>query len=446
MADAVQLRLLGVPVTIDPTFFLLAILLGLGEGRGAAALLTWVVVVLVSVLGHELGHAMALRGFGSGSRIHLHAMGGLTAPTGPAAPSARQHVVVSLAGPVPGILVGSLLLAVTPGGTPDSLVDWVLRDLALVNLGWGVLNLMPVLPLDGGQVLAGLFAARNRSLAPAVIASAVIGGGLAVTGFVAGQWWLGALFGFLAVSNASALVRARRERADSPGAVLAEGYEALEKGATMAAANRAREALAGATTAADRDGAVNLLMWVHLLGGDVDAAAEVTRQNPPWDPMASLLHPQVVRAAGDADAAVALLQRTFDAHPGDATRTQLARGLVELGRLDDAVTLVDGGRAPYLDTRSAAVVGAGLFRAGRYGEAAQLGEASFERSIDKAMAYNVACAWVRDGRPDDALAWLHRAVDAGYANLAELDRDPNLADLRGAPEFDALRGRLTKEP
>lgn len=446
MADAVQLRLLGVPVTIDPTFFLLVLLLGLGEGRGAAALLTWVVVVLVSVLAHEFGHSMALRGFGSGSRIHLHAMGGLTAPTGPAAPSPRQHVVVSLAGPVPGIIVGFLLLAVTPGGTPDSLVDWVVRDLALVNLGWGVLNLMPVLPLDGGQVLAGLFATRSRSTAPAVVASVVIGGGLAVAGFVAGQWWLGAVFGFLAVSNMSALIKGRRARAASPSVVLAEGYEALEKGATLAAANRAREALAGATTAADRDGAVNLLMWVHLLAGDVDAAAEVMRHNPPWDPMAALLQPPAVRAAGDADAAVALLQRTFDAHPGDATRTQLARGLVELGRLDDAVNLVDSGRAPYLDTRSAAVVGAGLFRAGRYGEAAQLGEASFERSIDKAMAYNVACAWAREGRTEDALAWLHRAIDAGFANLAELERDPNLADLRGTPGFDALRARLTKEP
>lgn len=446
MADAVQVRLLGVPVTIDPTFFLLAALLGLGGGRGAAALLAWVVVVLVSVLGHELGHAMALRGFGSTSRIHLHAMGGLTAPTGQVAPSARQHVVVSLAGPLPGILVGGLLVALTHGGTPDSLVDRVVRDLALVNLGWGVLNLMPVLPLDGGQVLAGLFAARGRPTAPAVIASVVIGAALAVVGLVAGQWWLGALFGFLAVSNANALVKARRQRAASPAAALAEGYGALGKRATMAAANRARQALAGASTAADRDGAVNLLMWTHLLGGDVDAAAEVMRQNPPWDPMAPLLHPQVVGVAGGGETAVALLQRTFDAHPGDATRTQLARGLVELGRLDDAIVLVDGGRAPYLDTSSAAVVGAGLFRAGRFGEAAQLGEASFARSIDKAMAYNVACAWLRDGRPDDALAWLHRAVDAGFANLAELDSDPNLAGLRGTRGFDQLRSRLTKEP
>ena len=443
MGQPLTLRVLGFPLTIDPFFFLVVSLLGMGQGRDPAAFVAWIVVALVSIVGHELGHALAFRRFGLPSRIHLHAMGGVTSPTAPARISPRQHVLISLAGPVPGILIGGLILAFAQVSSPYSLGEWIILDLAFANLFWGLFNLVPVLPLDGGQVVAGLVARWHRSGAIAVILSAVVAGSLVALCLVAGQPFAAIFFGFLAWVNGNEYMKSRRPSPPATAAgLLAEGYVALESGARLAAAQRANEVLAGATSIADRDGAVNLLMWNHLLAGEPEGAADVVAEHPPWNPLAPLMDPRVVRAAGGMEAAVELLQRAFDMRPGDATRTQLARGLVELGRLDDAVVLVDGGRATVLDNRSVAVVGAGLFNAGRYTDAARLGEASFARTIDSSMAYNVARAWARAGRGDDALVWLHRAVDAGFSNAVELDADPNLAALRDLPAFHDVRARL----
>ncbi|HET7489557.1 MAG TPA: hypothetical protein VFJ85_16640 [Acidimicrobiales bacterium] len=443
MAGHADMRVFGFPLTVDPSFLVMAVLLGLGGRPDLFGLATWVVVLAVGVVGHELGHALALRVFGQDSRIHLYAMGGVTVPTTRPPAGRRQHpVVVSLAGPVPGIVVGAALLAVARPSTPYSPVDVIVLDLVLVTIGLGLLNLMPVLPLDGGRALAGLLASRRGSDAAVLAVSAGVGLALCAAGLLVGQVWAGALFGYLGLFNASELWKRRRRRPPVTAEALDEGYQALAKGAGLAAANRAREVLAAVPAGPERDGAAELLLWSHLVEGDPEAAARAASDHPPYNPMAPLLHDRAVQVAGGPDRAVELLRGAFRAGPTDAMRIQLARGLVETGRLDEAVELVEGGRAPLLDNRSAAVVGAALFRAGRYADAARLGEASYARVADRSMAYNVACAWMGDGHRDEALAWLNRAVDAGYRNLAELDQDPNLAGLRGTPGFEQLRSRL----
>jgi hypothetical protein len=53
--------------------------------------------------------------------------------------------------------------------------------------------------------------------------------------------------------------------------------------------------------------------------------------------------------------------------------------------------------------------------------------------------FDLACVAARQGRTDEALGFLRRAVDRGYADEAGL-RDPDLDALRGAPEFQVLVG------
>src|SRR5512146_1456782 len=74
-----RFSLLGFPVRVHPLFWLIAVLLG-SASADLVQILIWVLVVFVSILIHELGHALAFRRYGLSSQIVLHFAGGLTIP------------------------------------------------------------------------------------------------------------------------------------------------------------------------------------------------------------------------------------------------------------------------------------------------------------------------------------------------------------------------------
>ncbi|MDQ6798155.1 MAG: hypothetical protein M3011_09090, partial [Actinomycetota bacterium] len=154
MAAGLRFRILGIPVHVDASFFVIAVLLGLGGGT-VVFIVSWVVVVFGSVLLHELGHAVAFRIYGQKPRITLQGMGGLTSGSGPLTGS--SDIVVSLAGPLTGLILLGVpaFLLQNPSGT-SATWDLVLRELVFVNVAWSGVNLLPVLPLDGGQVAASV--------------------------------------------------------------------------------------------------------------------------------------------------------------------------------------------------------------------------------------------------------------------------------------------------
>ncbi len=69
--------ILRIPVTIRPSFLLIAVLIGLGVGD-PVFVVAWALVVFVSIVIHELGHALTARGFGAEVTIELNGVGGLT--------------------------------------------------------------------------------------------------------------------------------------------------------------------------------------------------------------------------------------------------------------------------------------------------------------------------------------------------------------------------------
>ena len=75
--------------------------------------------------------------------------------------------------------------------------------LLLVNIFWSVLNLVPVLPLDGGQIAREILIWLNphRGQQRAMLISAVAGAGSAYAGYVYGQTFLAILFGLFAYQN-----------------------------------------------------------------------------------------------------------------------------------------------------------------------------------------------------------------------------------------------------
>jgi Zn-dependent protease len=220
--------LFGFRVRVHPLFWLGAVLLGarlLHEDNGLMLLGIWIAVVFVSILVHELGHALAYRLYGSHAHIILWAFGGLAVGSPVVAGRARR-IFVTLAGPLAGFLLAGLVYASdrltgwsTAGGVPLLNLYFFLM---FVNIAWGVLNLFPVFPLDGGQISRelcegkwrgrGLRVSMQISFAVAVAASIYsfacalddnFGGHLAkvIPWWAFGNVFTGILFAILAVQS-----------------------------------------------------------------------------------------------------------------------------------------------------------------------------------------------------------------------------------------------------
>jgi stage IV sporulation protein FB len=209
------LPILGFPVRIHPTFWLVAVLIGLPRGFRLAALVEWVGVVLVSILAHELGHALVASRNAVVYRITLHGAGGETAWR-PLSPTGRWWpIVVSLAGA--GCAVALAAWQVTPYLPESWLVELTAHDLVWVNVGWGLFNLLPIAPLDGGQALkTGLVAfspGRGEWISAGVGVATAVAALLAAR--LAGQTWAALVVGIYGIQSGQVFAKHLQSRRDA---------------------------------------------------------------------------------------------------------------------------------------------------------------------------------------------------------------------------------------
>lgn len=194
----------GIPVRISVYFWIMAFLLGYGFGQdfgqadvGASdprVVVIAIGVIFLSILIHELGHAVMMRRYGFSPRIVLYHLGGLAiydsgfSPHGAsyrqAGNSTWSQIAISFAGPLAGfcfagvtflILLGAGYLSGRPPlaaellrtqnevlGSGTQAIRALVWIILLVNIAWGVLNLLPIYPLDGGKIARELFLWFNR--------------------------------------------------------------------------------------------------------------------------------------------------------------------------------------------------------------------------------------------------------------------------------------------
>jgi len=159
---SLSLRILGIPVKAGPSIVVGLLFIGVLSRLSGAFLVEWVVLGLIALLLHELGHGVAFRRYGVASSISFWGLGGLTMPDDVDAAERmtdRQMVVVALAGPAVSIVIGVVSLAALFALRQFSEIEsnsirvpisiWL-----FVNLGWGIFNLLPIASLDGGRAVS----------------------------------------------------------------------------------------------------------------------------------------------------------------------------------------------------------------------------------------------------------------------------------------------------
>lgn len=150
----------SIPVTIHWSFFLLVLIGALGGDLLYA--LVWALAVSVTLIVHEMAHALMAKYYGQLPAVTLYAMGGLTSFGSLFRMTNQQNILMTAAGPFAGFTLAALLygfayFARLSGVMITGFAASLLSMLIYINLVWGVINLVPMLPLDGGQIMRHLW-------------------------------------------------------------------------------------------------------------------------------------------------------------------------------------------------------------------------------------------------------------------------------------------------
>ena len=240
-----KFNLLGFDCRVHPAFFVLPVLFSQGFIRSfgvnaGVGILVVAAVFFLAVLIHELGHTLAFRYFGIDSHIVLYWMGGLAIPGSAGIGSwggggggrrrslkPNEQIIVSLAGPVAGLLLAVFFTAVVFVITKDVTIEWhgpfplpdytaagtILADSKplhlfiwasiVINIVLNLFNLLPVFPLDGGQIARQLFVKFDpwAGLRKSVMLSMGVAIFIALYSLKDNSHFMAFFFGYMAYTN-----------------------------------------------------------------------------------------------------------------------------------------------------------------------------------------------------------------------------------------------------
>jgi Zn-dependent protease len=412
-----KFRAFGFPVSVDISFLVIVGILGWYPGVPLRNVVIWVVLATVAVLVHELGHAFVARTTGAEPVITLAGLGGLTSYIPPKPLTRARSVAISVAGPAVGLVIGGALVLVAAATDIRSDLWATVLELAIfTTLGWSVLNLLPILPLDGGQTLRELLpGGRAKREVRAAMVSIAVSVLVAIVAVRAGLVFGSLMALFFIASNVMTIRQARE----------LDGMDINQRVSALLWAGRVDEARELAAEGA-RDISDLVRTIVTALDDDdggTTAGADARRRvaqaaQRPDDPTGSTVAILVDRARGD---------------------WQAVRGTVANAPLVATTAVVAAQNAAHHDAGDQ--------------ESAEIGQAFLDRTLavrtdspdhGPHIAYNTACGWASVGDLDRGLAALRRAAELGFADLTTLDSDDEIAPLRPLPGYEHAR-RLVRE-
>ena len=243
-----SVRVWGVPIRLHFTFILLLIFLivtGLGSNQSPVNYTLFILAMIVSVLLHELGHALVASWYGiRTSEIMLYPIGGVARLERPAKP--REEFWIAVTGPLVNLLIAGVILGVLYSknkfvsllalGQPS---DANLADrIVLGNLILAAFNLLPAFPMDGGRMLRSILS-RIKSESDATRIATWSGRMLAISMGLYGFIYMPllafvAFFIYMGAANEGAASRGRSLTQGIPvRAAMVTEYHTLSHGSTI---------------------------------------------------------------------------------------------------------------------------------------------------------------------------------------------------------------------
>jgi Zn-dependent protease/CBS domain-containing protein len=187
-------RILGVPVVIQPLWFVIVIVIAvsfgptvrgqvpsLSSGAAYAVSLVFVLLLYGSVLVHEISHVAVAKALGMEvRRIVLQMLGGVSEVVEEHPGKPGREGLVAAVGPLTSFILGLIGLVVERNLDPGT-VAWVIaREFWIANLFVAAFNALPGLPLDGGRVLRSFLWHVTNDKSRGTLAAGWVGRGLAV--------------------------------------------------------------------------------------------------------------------------------------------------------------------------------------------------------------------------------------------------------------------------
>lgn len=164
----VEFKLFGIPVRVMPIFWITLGILGLlgpdittVQGLLNAAL--FVLAGFLSILIHEMGHAMMIKKFGLPTQVVLASFGGYAMyPAGVL--NRKQSFLVTAAGPATQLAMAYIVQLLLPFfDLPNNQFLSFLLIFIMISKFWALLNCLPIYPLDGGHMVAAVLGPKRIS-------------------------------------------------------------------------------------------------------------------------------------------------------------------------------------------------------------------------------------------------------------------------------------------
>ena len=369
-----------------------------GIAGGARGMALSVTVLLSALFAHELGHALSALAFGARATVVLHALGGYT-QVEPRL-TRRQGIITSLMGPAASLGIGSLLYWAHTWLPGHSWLPTAMH----VNLAWGAMHLLPVLPFDGGKILLSTLGVARHGRA--LWTSGAVAIVLATEALlVAHNALLFFVFGVAALASLGAWTKLRRTEAeqalDLPGR-LARARRLLEGGRAAGALELASSVAAQARNNATANEAFHVVAWAELeLGQPREARASLSHVVPSYA-VDSFCLAATEAALGRCHQAITVLEAArVEGVLGASATKLLIDSYARVGLFDRACAAAKGALRVLdpVDTRRVIAVG---FEQNATGPATELAAALFAltRSPEDAAAHASGLARLDDQRRD----------------------------------------------